>query len=213
MARLFLSRIITCRRAIGTLAVFVLTTIATSDAAAPGASTNLERLEQCAADAADSLLTFAGSRDSLCLSIVAHDAGWVIERAFIERATSRGMAVHRCDDVDARRIDVAIREIGVVYHVTDDDEIAREARLDISANIGRTGNAGPGLETRRVSVTRVDTVSADDTLMLADANYRFTDGVAAATPSAGFWKRIVEPAVVLAASAIIVILLFSVRSQ
>ena len=177
---------------------------------------NLERLEECAATVADSILSTVGARDSLCLAIVPHDAAWLLERALVERASARGVSVQRCEAADARRLDVAIASIGVVYSVTDDDAIERRAALSISASapapITEAGR-GAALRTFRVEAELVDTLAHPDTAGLAIASYPFTVGTMPAADSGGFWSKIVEPAVVLAAAAIVAILLFTVRSQ
>jgi hypothetical protein len=62
-------------------------------------------------------------------------------------------------------------------------------------------------------VVRRDTVGADETPLLEASGYDFAKGVLPPRPSGGIWKKIVEPAVVLGAAVVTVILLFTVRSQ
>lgn len=176
---------------------------------------NLERLERCAAGAADSLLDALDVNDTICVAVVAHDAGWLLESALVERATARGIAVLRCDRSDARRVDVAITTIGVVYRRIDEG-IERVASLSLSAGsaapIAESGTAGP-LRSHRIAAALTDTLAAADTSGLSDAAYPYTVGTVISADGGGFWRTIVEPAVVLAASAIVAILLFTVRSQ
>src|SRR5687767_14858769 len=58
---------------------------------------NLERIEQAAAELADSLVLGVSTVDSLCLTVVPHDAAWIVERAIADRATLRGIAIRRCE--------------------------------------------------------------------------------------------------------------------
>jgi hypothetical protein len=132
------------------------------------------------------------------------------------RRARRGVDVRRCDPSDTRRVDVAIAAIGVVYTVTDDDLIERRAALAISANaphrMTESGSTGP-LRSYRIAAEAVDTLARADTTGLAVATYPYTVGTMSAASSGGFWSKIVEPAVILAASAVVAILLFTVRSQ
>ena len=181
-------------------------------AATPGPATNLERLEAAAAALADSLITGIASSDSLCLSLVPHDAAWLVERAIVDRAASRGVSIRRCESFDPRRVDVAITSLGVLYRETDDGALERVTSMQWSVSAA-VAHLGGQLARFEYATENVDTVEATDTTSLATSGYPFTSGIAVAHDSGGFWKRIVEPAVILAASAIVVILLFTVRSQ
>lgn len=180
-----------------------------------GRAGNLERLERAASAAADSLLDAIGARDSLCLAVVPHDAAWLLEQALIERAGARGLGVRRCDRSDARRVDVAIAAIGVLYARIDEGlERVASIRLSSSAPVPLADNgAGGELRTFTTESSVTDTLAVADTTGLAVAAYPYTVGTIIDSDGGGFWSRIVEPAVVLAASAIVAILLFTVRSQ
>lgn len=214
MARTLSSRRTRPFRLAGIVAAIGLVALAGASALAPVGS-NLERIERSAAVAADSLLDAVDARDSLCVAVVPHAAAWIVERAIVERAAARGVAISRCDAAEARRLDVAITSVGVVY-ATAGDVRTRTASVAISAStpiaMAESGPAGALRSIRAVS-DLVDTLDAADTAGLADAAYPFTVGIDTAADSGGFWQKIVEPAVVLAASAIVAILLFTVRSQ
>jgi hypothetical protein len=208
----------TLLRTIGCLAALLAATGLPPAARAAGSlgSGNLEQIEACATATADSLLDALGGSDSVCVAIVPHPAAWLLEQAIVERASARSRSVGRCDAADRRRLDVAITDVGVVYRSTDDDAIERTARMSISASapaaIAESGATGM-LRTVRIERQLVDTIAAADTIGASIAAYPYTVGVVASAGSGSFWQRIVEPAVVLAASAIVAILLFTVRSQ
>lgn len=181
---------------------------------APLATSNLARLELAAAAAADSLLDRIDG-DTLCVAVVEHDARWLLESAIVERAAARGVTVRRCEASDAGRIEVAIITIGVVYRRIDDG-LERVATLSLSSSapssLAESGTTRP-LRALRAAAALADTLAAADTAGLGDAAYPYSIGTVADDSSGGFWRTIVEPAVVLAASAIVAILLFTVRSQ
>jgi hypothetical protein len=114
-----------------------------------------------------------------------------------------------------RRLDVAITSIGVLYRRIDEG-IERTASLAISASapgpLAESGGVRP-LRSLRFAGELADTLALADTAGLADAAYPYTIGTMAQADSGSFWRTIVEPAVVLAASAIVAILLYTVRSQ
>lgn len=174
---------------------------------------NLERLRACAVAIADSALGRYAAGDTISLELAPHPASWLLESTLLGAATARGIGVVSSPSPSAGRLVMAITSIGVGYQETDDDDLlVRECRLGADASFSENGPRGRRLA-GSFSALLQDTVQADETSLLEASGYDFTRGALPTTASSGFWKTIVEPAVVLGASVVITILLFTVRSQ
>lgn len=174
---------------------------------------NLERLRDCAIQLADSVLAPYSQGDTICLEVVPHPASWLVEQSVLGRAHERSINVLPCMPERTGRIALAITSIGVQYRLVDDiDLLARECRLDVGASLPAPGSSG-GRTARAFTLAASDTVDADQTSSIEASGYDFARGTVPPQNGGGFWKKIVEPAVILGASAVIAILLFTVRSQ
>ena len=200
---------------IGFLACLALTTI--SPPALPAQVDNLEQIRRGASQLVAPLLERYSPGDSLCLRVADHPASWVLEQSALERAEARSLAIYRCQAPAPTGLLLALTEISVFYRLLDDtDSTERRTRVAISASLpGEIADAGrqAPLVSRSHSLELVDTVGTDRLRWLEGSGYDFARGTSIATHTPGFWERIVEPAVILAASAVMVILLFTVRSQ
>ena len=174
---------------------------------------NLEILRECAVAIADSALGQYATGDTISLELAPHPASWLLESTLLGAARERGIGVVSSPSPSGGRLMMAITSIGVAYGQTDDgDLLVRECRMGADASFSEHGGSGRRLG-GSFSALRQDTVQADETSILEASGYDFTRGALPTTASSGFWKTIVEPAVVLGASVVITILLFTVRSQ
>lgn len=174
---------------------------------------NLERLQECANAVADSVLRLYSTGDTICLEMAGHPAAWMVEGSVLGRAMQRGIGVLPCPAERAGRVTLAVTSIGVAYRLTDDDDLlARDCRLEVHASLPGNGSLG-GRSAHSFAIASTDTVPSDQTSSLEASGYDFAKGTLPQRSGGGFWKKIIEPAVVLGASAVIVILLFTVRSQ
>lgn len=171
--------------------------------AGSGIPTNLELMARCAGWLGDSVL--AGSSDSVCARVAAHPASWLIDQGLVESAARKPVRIVSCD---APAVSVAILSIGVSYQEAD-DRLARDVSLRA---VVLAESSGRERTSRTVSVAVRDTIDADLLETVENSGYEFTRG--APPPSGGgFWSKVVEPAVVLGATVVMTILLFTVRSQ
>ena len=178
---------------------------------------NLARLQGCARAVADSVTAGLG-HDTICVSIVNHEAAWLLDQAMVAAAGDRHIPVRSCDSLHPAAISMAITSLGVLYRELDDaDRVERLARFEVSATLPAEGaGGGAGNQTRRMriySVALSDTVDADRTSSLERSGYDFARGAFPPPAGGGFWKKLVEPAVVLGSAVVIVVLLFTVRSK
>lgn len=198
------------------LALLLLLLFGGTASAQPG---NLERLEECAQVISDSLLNRFPVSTPLCIQVARHPAAWVMEEALVRSATARGMRIAACDSgaqSSAGTVTLAITAIGMEYRAIDpDDSLERDARIEANAILSPASSGGASGERSVASYVAVrrDTVGADETTRIEGSGYDFAKGNVPTRSSSGIWKKLVEPAVVLGASVVMVILLFTVRSQ
>jgi len=178
---------------------------------------NLERLRSCADEVADSVVHLFAPGDTLCVTVAVHPASWLIDQAMLAVAERRGNVVSSCQENGDVGLGFAINAIGIDYLPVDEtDSVERRARLDLAVSLpplkGTNGSIGRSL--RSFSATLTDTVATGMLDIMEGSGYDFARGKRPPPPgSTGFWSKIVEPAIVLGATAVVVILLFSVRSQ
>jgi hypothetical protein len=180
--------------------------------------TNLERLQKCAGLVADSVLAMYSSADTLCMTTIEHPASWLLDQSMLAGVERRNLRLGSCGEGATDRLQLAITAIGIEYHEVDDpDSVERRASISVGSALPfPTGSSQrlPGARlSRSYSVVLLDTVNAAGTSSLETPGYPYTHGMLVTNNHPGFWGKIVEPAVILGASVVMVILLFSVRSQ
>lgn len=204
---------IACGRATRFLS-FVLFLAAAAPIPSLAQRSNLERLQLCASMLADSVLSPFDTGDSLRLVVVEHPAGWLVDGRFLESAAEQGLVIS--DSPSAPVLTVALTELGVEYMETgDNDRLARRASMVINTIVPSSGSSSPApsRSARQFEMAIVDTIDVSQALALESPGYPFSKGISVAAGTPGFWGKIVEPVVVLGASVVMVILLFTVRSQ
>jgi|GEM_PF-2353667 len=173
---------------------------------------NLARLRECARIIADSVAAELGG-DTICVAVVNHQAGWLLDQSIVLATEERKLPLRLCDSAHPAGATLAITSLGVFYQELDDDDaIERLAQFEVSATLPRRAG-GTGRTVRTYSVGLRDTVAADATSLIERSGYEFARGSFPPSNGGGFWKKLVEPAVVLGATVIMVVLLFTVRSR
>lgn len=178
---------------------------------------NLTELRRALYGLSDSILAHFSHGDSISLEVVAPDGAWLVLQELVAAAERRGVAVLPGGAVGVRSLTASVGGLGVRYLRTDEpDSLERIVTVALNAVVP-TGTGGPSekgyLVSRLFSATRIDTVAASDTSYIESGGFAFSQGIPPDTASGGFWSKIVEPVVVIGSAAIMVILLFSVRSQ
>lgn len=173
---------------------------------------NLDRIRQCARLLSDSLLQKL-DREDICVRVVEHPASWVLDQAMVEAASARSVTVLPCQAPFDNESLMAITSVGVQYVELDGSVGRRDVRFGFSASVPVPIADRTGRQTRSYEIVLSDTIDLDGTSSLEDSAYPFTIGTSIHKRRSGFWKKIVEPAVVIGTSVVMVVLLFTVRSQ
>jgi hypothetical protein len=178
-------------------------------------STNLQRIAEGMEIAAGRVFDRPGMPDTICVNVVEHPAGWLVYQAFLEFSSEAGVTAIRCTPPFFGEVLAAITNIRVdLVEIDDETLFRREVLLDLAFSLPRQGASG--VEERYTAVEEVritDTVERTASTELVDDAYQFTQPRYIASNSTSFWKRVAEPAIVLGTTVVMVILLFTTRSQ
>lgn len=178
-------------------------------------STNLQRIAQGMSIAAERVLGRPDMPDTICMNVVAHPADWMVHQAFLDASGVAGMTAIRCTPPYFGEILAAITTVRIDFVEVDDETLyRREVALELAFSLPRSGRGGA--EERYTAVENVllsDTIERASAGDLVDQAYQFTEPRYIASTSTSFWKRVAEPAVVLGTTVVMVVLLFTTRSQ
>lgn len=179
-------------------------------AAAWSQPANLDLVRDCAGSLADSAFALANA-PTACCSVAEHPAAWLLQEAMVKQAAQRGVGLRDCGS-SVPAITLAFTELRILYrNGIESETIARECRVTIAAIFAPTGSAPQ--RQQEFTAVRHDTVAASALPLIEQPGYDYLHGVNVAPPSSGFWDTVMEPAIVLGAAAVSVILLFTVRSN
>lgn len=172
--------------------------------------TNLDLVRECSLSLTDSALSLV-TVPILCYRAVPHPAVWLIEESVVKTAEQRGIQLQDCSN-GMPAIKIAFTELNLLYrHGTEPETIARECRITVAVMVAPTGTEPQ--RQREFTAIRHDTVSISAVPLIEQPGYDYLRGVNIAPPNSNFWDRVMEPAIVLGAAAVSVILLFTVRSN
>lgn len=172
--------------------------------------TNLDLVRDCTRSVADSALALAAA-STLCYTVAAHPGAWILEEAVAQSATQRGNRLRDCS-TGTPTINIAFTELSVLYrNGAEQGAIARECRVGVVVMIAPTGAEPP--RQQEFTAIRHDTVAVSAVALIEQPGYEYLRGVSIAQNSSNFWDKVIEPAIVLGAAAVSVILLFTVRSN
>ncbi|MCB0713487.1 MAG: hypothetical protein KDD67_14250 [Ignavibacteriae bacterium] len=200
--------------------VLFLLFLSTLGVATARQTTNIEQFQRCAMVVVDTLFARTISSDEFCVRVVSHPADWIVDQGAIDLATARGVSLVPCRAPYTNELLIAITDIGVRYVELDDEDFyRREVRLSVSASIpvankvGDIGGGNPSRTTERVDYMLNDTIEAASISEIESPGYNFTTGTTIRINRSSFWKSVAEPAIIVGTSVVMVILLFTTRSQ
>jgi hypothetical protein len=201
------------------LVVVVIALLVPASLRSANKETNLQRFQDGARAVGDSLMLRTGSLSPLCFRVVDHPAGWIVEQGAVDAATARNVTVNNCAPPFRNDVLIAITDVGVTYvPLSDDDFLRRDIRLSVSASLPTPAQPGSdgapsGRTTERIDVLLHDTIEAVRVSELESPAYSFTVGNRIERTNRSFWDTVAEPAVVIGTSVVMVVLLFTTRSE
>lgn len=172
--------------------------------------TNLDLVRDCTRSVADSALALAAA-STLCYKVAAHPGAWLLEEAVARTAEQRGNQLRDCSS-GTPAINIAFTELNVLYRNGPEPEtLARECRVGVAVMVAPTGTEPQ--HQQEFTAIRHDTVAVSAVALIEQPGYDYLRGVSIAPKTSNFWDKVIEPAIVLGAAAVSVILLFTVRSN
>ncbi len=148
------------------------------------------------------------SIDSCGLLLTIHPAAWLIRQ---ELVSSKKIGFLDGNSSQKYLAEIQIQDCAVRYFIYSDsgDSLVREAQL---LTKGIFHKAGALIEIPQFSAVIRDTIARDDIPIVEIPAYPFTKAPIPEQPK-GFFVEIAEPVLFVAAAAVTVLLLFTVRSQ
>jgi hypothetical protein len=148
------------------------------------------------------------SIDSAALSVSPHSAAWLVKQ---ELVSSESIRFFEENSTQKYRLEVQIQDCAVRYFLTNDssDSLVREGQILTKGIVHAFGSLIP---IPQFSAVYRDTIARNDVALVEIPSYPFTKPPIPER-SKGLLSEIAEPVLLIAAAAITVILLFTVRSQ
>jgi hypothetical protein len=180
--------------------------------------TNLEVFQTELASLATELLqkSGVGLERNLAVSVRSPDTSWVARNTIVEALKKQSYSVYLSSpDSESRgaAIDIGIVETKVRYGNTFRESFLGKRKTERTISIIVSANVRSAqhevLFAGAVSRAYKDTVNVSDVPELENASIHFTHGE---PPGAGFFEEVLEPIIIVGASAVVVYLFFTVRS-
>ncbi len=156
---------------------------------------------------------FSAGFDTVSLSVVPPDPGWLIEGAIVEGLQSGSISVVAGVDT-TDNLTISIQNLDVEYSnlrgsgIFGGTQVDRRVHIQLGI-IARPARSGGALFTRTYEEQMADTIMTSDIPSVENSALPVTVG---RIPERGFFSNLAEPFIVIGALAVGVYLLFAVRS-
>ena len=178
---------------------------------------NYHLLDSLAGEAAGEIGTYLQRNNvgSVVVKFGGSNADWLIKKHIIKEFARDSISIVRPSadsSSSAAHLQIIIEDIGIFYKNIEDefDLLKRTARLKASI-ISEKPEGIPGLAPL-ISLSYTDIVNRAQIESLESDGFEFCKGEVPEQPSS-FFKSALEPAIVVAATVVTVVLLFTVRSK
>lgn len=169
---------------------------------------NIERLRALADTFATALCRELRGWSQVWVSLEPHPAQWLLEHALVERLSGCGYQLFSTGSDTLPRLTVAIADVGVQYETLSADRLRRTVRWHLVATLrhpdGRLQALAPWHGVAQDTIVR-------EAIPLVEQPYSF--GSAPVPQQRSLWRELVEPALAVGTGAVILLLLFTLRSR
>lgn len=167
-------------------------------------------LDSLSRSAGTNLTTFLYkySIDSCGLALSAHPAAWLLRQEFVSLDK---VHFYEGNPNGQQRVDVQIEDCAVRYYLYNEsaDSLIREGQVITRGVLHKSGSL---IDIPQFSSVIRDTIAKRDIAIVEIPAYPFTKSLVPEQPK-GFFGEVAEPILFVAAAAVTVLLLFTVRSQ
>lgn len=170
-------------------------------------ASNLERLSALADSCARALCVYVREHRAVGVAVEPHPARWLMEYAVASRCAAAGITVLAVDTLPQLRI--ALLDVGVYYEALSAERMRRVLRWSVVATLRL-----PGGDVHAVPLwqrVESDTVPLALHAQLEQSGYTFA--TAPLPQWRSLWQAVAEPAIALLSGAVIVLLLFTLRTR
>lgn len=171
---------------------------------------NYNILDSLSRSAGTNLISFLRnySIDSCSLSISAHPAAWLLQQEFVSLQAVR---FYDGNPTAQQKVEIQIEDCAVRYFLYSEsgDSLIREGQVITRGVLHKSGSL---IDIPQFSVVSRDTIARRDIGIVEIPAYPFTKSLVPEQPK-GFFGEVAEPILFVAAAAVTVLLLFTVRSQ
>jgi hypothetical protein len=169
---------------------------------------NVERLRSLADSLAVMLCRELQGWSQVQLSVEPHPARWLLEHALVQGLAACGCQLSSSTADTLPRLTIAIADVGIRYERLSADRVQRTVRWHVLATLRLPDGSLRALAPWRVA--------AEDTLPQAaipqvEQPYSFASALL--PESRSLWQELVEPALAIGTGAVILLLLFTLRSR
>jgi len=145
------------------------------------------------------------------LNINHHPAAWLVKELIIKEAAKRNIAFST-DDSLTSRVDISINDLRVSFDnfSEDDDSLIRKVSINLSGVVSSNNHQITPIP--NFIFTYSDKVSRNDLPLIQSPQHDFANSQVPSVPKS-FFREIAEPFIIISSAALVVILLFTVRSN
>ena len=150
----------------------------------------------------------------LTLLITNHSSSWLLEQNIVAVGNEKSLQFynHKSDSINSS-LNLNIIKSGIGYLNLDKsrDSIIRVIHYEINGTISRS-ISNELIPINNISSVYQDTLSRDDVNLIEHNSYDFSKS-SVPEPPKSFFDEITEPLIIVSSAIIVIVLLFSVRSQ
>jgi hypothetical protein len=169
---------------------------------------NLKLLHKLSSEISDSLIFNIGCKNC-CYQINSTESKWILEEEFLMNAEKKNLILKNCDSLN-EGIQIFIENVNIEYSYINSDYVLRKGNMSVSSIIKNLDKN----VSRRYEVELTDTVFINSISSLESSNFNLTRGIHKnISTNNNFFNKILEPALILMSSTLIIFLLFTVRSK
>ncbi len=170
---------------------------------------NIERLEMLADSLAGVLCGQLSGWSRLQLVLEPHPARWLLEHALVRGLSLCGHQLYSAEADTLPRLTIAIADVGVSYEPVSSERVRRTVRWHVLGTLRLPDGRLLALPSWRTAAH--DTLARSSLPQVDQPSYSF--GSAPMPEPHSLWRELLEPALAVGTGAVILLLLFTLRSR
>ncbi len=149
--------------------------------------------------------------DTFRIEFNRHPAAWLVREEISKSAENRKAGL-KIKDSGLPFMEIAIKDCGVAYEIYPDDNDTLIRIINVSISGILTTKDGKIIPLPEYSSSLKDKISVNDLPFVQSAQHDFANSPVPVPPKS-FFRQLAEPFIVISTAALVVVLLFTVRSH